>query len=48
MLHEDLLLASPVGKCVTAHEALSGSLSLDGQLAAAFFSLFTRAVSSVM
>lgn len=37
MLHEDLLLGSLVGKSVTAHEELSGRLSLDGQLAAAFF-----------
>lgn len=38
MLQEDLLLGSLVGKCMTAHKDLSGSLRLDGQLAAAFVS----------
>lgn len=41
MLHEDLLLGALVGKCVTVHEELSGSLCLSGQFGFFTFQLFS-------
>lgn len=39
--HEDLLLGALVGKCVTVHEELSGSLCLSGQFGFFTFQLFS-------